>query len=127
MTIKPSTLATDDTPEAPQPSPPLVLYMRVVENDAPADFDGGRLVMKPVRAGADPAIIDASFVVSAATDAFLVRYPWKSRAAKHGRFYRVVIEEVPESELPTDTSADAEVAQLEARLAELRRLPAGAR
>lgn len=109
-----------DTPEAAQPSPELALYLRVVENDAPNDFDGGRLVMKPVRAGIDPDILDASLVVAAKTDAFLVRYPWKTRAAKQGRFYKMVLVEVSESDLPPDPEQQAEIDRLEAQLAGLK-------
>jgi hypothetical protein len=109
----------DETPEAPAPSPTLSLYLRVVENDAANDFDGGRLVMKPVRAGIDPAIMDASLVIASKTDGFLTRFPWKTRAAKQGRFYRLTVEEVPESELPPDPEVEARKAQLERELAAL--------
>lgn len=112
MTINPA----DDAPEAPQPSPTLALYMRVVENDAADDYDGGRLVMKPVNGGRDLAILDASLVLSSRTDELLMRYPWKGRAAKQSRFYKLTVEEIDIAELPPDPAEEAEIKALEARL-----------
>lgn len=95
--------------------------MRVVENDAPNDFEGGRLVFKPVRAGADPALLDASLVIAAKTDVFLMLYPWKTRAAKSERFYRLTLVEIAVSDLPPDpATVPDEIAELEARLRALR-------
>lgn len=110
----------DEAPEAARPSPPLKLYFQVVENDAPNAYDGGRLVLKVVRAGVDPDLIDGSIVLSSRTDAFLTRFPWKTRAAKEQRYYRLRLEEVSIADLPPDPAAEAEIQELERRLAAAR-------
>jgi hypothetical protein len=110
-----------EAPEAPMPSPTLTLYLRVAENDAPNDFDGGRLRLHSVRGGLDPEVLDVSLLIVARTDAFLQQWPWKTREAKQQRFYRLVLEEIPESDMPADPTEDEEIAALEARLASLKK------
>lgn len=99
-------IAGDETPEAPAPSPTLVLFAQVVENRAADNYDGGLLAFQALR-GKNPDLVDARLVLSAMHDGFLISYPWKSRTAKQGRYFKITIEEVPASVLPPDPAAKA--------------------
>lgn len=111
---KPDTAAPATAPAEPA----LTLFLRVVENDVEHDYDGGKLLLKPLRRQSDREIVDAGFVLSARTDAFLRRFP-ATRAEMQQRFYRLTLEEVPASALPPDPAVESKRKALEAQLAAL--------
>lgn len=109
-----------DPPEAPSPAPVLELYMRVRENDAANEYEGGRVILASVLEGKPADLLDATLLISAKTDAYLMQLPWKTRAAKQTRFFRLRLEEVPIAEVPPDPALLTDIAAAEARLEQLR-------
>lgn len=97
---------------------PLTIYLRCTENDIEHDYDGGRVLFKPVRAGLPGGVIDGGFVLSASSDDFLAQFP-TTRADKQGTFYRLTLEEVAADQLPPDPAPVDPVAQLRAENAAL--------
>ncbi len=112
--------ATPEAPEAAYPAPPFAFYVYVVENDAAAAYDGGKVMFSAVRGRHETAMTDARIVIASRTDDLLMRWPWKTRAAKEARFFRVTVEEVTADELPPDPEHEREIAAAERRLAELK-------
>jgi hypothetical protein len=94
----------DKIPEAPRPAPTRAFYMKVTENRAADDHEGGMVLFQVVRSHADE-LTGGNLVLSAKQNALCHAYPWKYQSAKAKRFFKVTIEEVDASELPPDPEA----------------------
>lgn len=105
-----ATINPDDAPEAPSPRPTLVIFMRVTENGAAHDYEGGSVILSAI-AGQDPALRevlnDGRLVLASSSNGFLETFPWKSRAAKQARHFKLTLEEVPFEQVPVDPMAVA--------------------
>lgn len=103
-------------------APALTLYLRCTENDVEHDFDGGRVVFKPVNAGRPVELVDGFVVLSASTDAFLRQYP-ATRDEKQAAYFKLTLEPVDASALPPApvalTHEQQRIAELEAEVAKL--------
>lgn len=102
----------DEAPEAPSPRPPLQIFMRVTENRVADDYDGGLVLLQAIKGQVPEVakrILDSRLVISAADDAFMATFPWKSRQAKQARFFRLTLEEIPVEQVPPDPNAEPEL------------------
>jgi hypothetical protein len=85
-------------------TPTITVYLRCTENDVENDYEGGRIVLKPVRGQMIRGLIDGAVVLSMDSDAFLRQFP-VTRDEKQQRAYRVTIEEIEMADLPPDPDA----------------------
>lgn len=90
----------DKMPEAPQPTPRREIFMKVQENGAAHDYEGGTVILVAIHGQHTDELVDARLVISAKDNALLHQFPWKYQSSKAKRFYRITIDEVDFHDLP---------------------------
>lgn len=83
---------------------PRILYMRCTENRVEDDYDGGVVLLQAVERQEGRDLLACNLVMSFATDEPMLGFP-VSREEKQARFFRLVLEDVDESDLPPDPNA----------------------
>lgn len=82
---------TPDEREAAYPSPTFVFYTVVQRNRHADRGEGGVVHFSLVRGGKPPLLMSGDVVLSARQNALLRQYPWRTRAAKASRFFKMTL------------------------------------